>query len=50
MALILMISLISVNGLVSAQSDETKVAFIPQLIGIPYFSAMEEGGKEAATF
>lgn len=25
-----------------------KIAFIPQLIGIPYFSAMEDGGKKAA--
>lgn len=25
-----------------------KIAFIPQLIGIPYFSAMESGGKKAA--
>ncbi len=25
-----------------------KVAFIPQLIGIPYFNAMEAGGKKAA--
>ncbi|WP_172371794.1 autoinducer 2 ABC transporter substrate-binding protein [Sporosarcina jiandibaonis] len=28
--------------------DKTKIAFIPMLIGIPYFSAMEEGGKKAA--
>lgn len=48
MAFVLVISLVSVNGMGSAQSDKTKVAFIPQLIGIPYFSAMEEGGKEAA--
>ncbi|MGQ9622385.1 MAG: substrate-binding domain-containing protein [Candidatus Caldatribacteriaceae bacterium] len=25
-----------------------KIAFIPKLIGIPYFNAMEEGGKKAA--
>lgn len=25
-----------------------RIAFIPQLIGIPYFTAMEEGGQEAA--
>ncbi|MHC1773698.1 MAG: autoinducer 2 ABC transporter substrate-binding protein [Flexilinea sp.] len=37
-------------GTVSAQSDADpiKIAFIPQLIGIPYFTAMEDGGKEAA--
>lgn len=28
--------------------DKVKIAFVPQLIGIPYFSAMEEGGKKAA--
>jgi rhamnose transport system substrate-binding protein len=28
--------------------EKIKTAFIPQLIGIPYFSAMEEGGNEAA--
>lgn len=28
--------------------EKKKVAFIPQLIGIPYFTAMEEGGKKAA--
>ncbi|MBK4773273.1 MAG: autoinducer 2 ABC transporter substrate-binding protein, partial [Pantoea sp. Morm] len=25
-----------------------KVAFVPQIIGIPYFQAMEAGGKRAA--
>ncbi|NLS01007.1 substrate-binding domain-containing protein [Rhizobium sp. P38BS-XIX] len=28
--------------------DKPKVAFVPQLVGIPYFNAMEEGGKRAA--
>lgn len=28
--------------------DNIKVAFIPQVIGIPYFTAMEEGGQKAA--
>ncbi len=37
---------ISVCGL--AQEKEISVAFIPQLIGIPYFNAMDEGGKTAA--
>lgn len=33
----------------AAESGEKlKIAFIPQLIGIPYFSAMEDGGKKAA--
>lgn len=30
------------------KSGKTKIAFIPQLVGIPYFSAMEEGGERAA--
>jgi rhamnose transport system substrate-binding protein len=25
-----------------------KIAFVPKLVGIPYFNAMEEGGKKAA--
>ncbi len=25
--------------------DKPKVAFVPQLIGIPYFNAMEAGGN-----
>jgi rhamnose transport system substrate-binding protein len=32
---------------VEARSDY-QIAFIPQLIGIPYFGAMDEGGQEAA--
>jgi ABC-type sugar transport system substrate-binding protein len=26
---------------------KTKVAFVPQIVGIPYFNAMEEGGRDA---
>ncbi|MCX5516562.1 autoinducer 2 ABC transporter substrate-binding protein [Kaistia algarum] len=29
-------------------ADKPKVAFVPQLIGIPYFNAMEAGGNKAA--
>lgn len=28
--------------------EDLRIAFIPQLIGIPYFTAMEEGGNDAA--
>lgn len=31
-----------------AAEKKLKIAFIPQLIGIPYFTAMEQGGKDAA--
>ena len=29
-------------------TGKIQVAFVPQLIGIPYFTAMDEGGKQAA--
>ena len=32
----------------SKSPDKMRIAFIPQLIGIPYFTAMEQGGKDAA--
>ncbi len=35
------------SGAVAADK-KLKIAFIPQLIGIPYFNAMELGGKDAA--
>lgn len=39
----------SVSPTPESLSEETlRIAFIPQLIGIPYFTAMEEGGKQAA--
>ncbi|WP_173934941.1 autoinducer 2 ABC transporter substrate-binding protein [Chelativorans sp. Marseille-P2723] len=28
--------------------DTPRVAFVPQIVGIPYFNAMEQGGKDAA--
>lgn len=37
----------AVSTAVFAQT-KPKVAFVPQLIGIPYFNAMEAGGKRAA--
>ena len=35
-------------GTSSVLAKEWKIAFIPKLIGIPYFNAMEKGGKQAA--
>lgn len=40
------IALFAAGGAVA--QDKPKVAFIPQLIGIPYFNAMEAGGNKAA--
>ncbi|MCK0168186.1 autoinducer 2 ABC transporter substrate-binding protein [Jannaschia sp. S6380] len=33
---------------VAAQDDTTQIAFIPQIAGIPYYIAMEEGAQRAA--
>lgn len=33
---------------ISSAPKKYKIAFVPKLIGIPYFNAMEEGGKKAA--
>jgi rhamnose transport system substrate-binding protein len=35
------------SQLVSA-ADKPKVAFVPQIVGIPYFQAMQDGGNRAA--
>jgi ABC-type sugar transport system substrate-binding protein len=35
------------SGIASAQEAKKKVAFVPQLIGIPYFDAMKAGGTKA---
>ena len=32
----------------AAQAADEKIAFIPQLVGIPYFNAMQAGGNRAA--
>lgn len=55
--LVLLVTL-SITGMVFAAgsqesaapttADDLRIAFIPQLIGIPYFTAMEEGGYAAA--
>lgn len=45
---------LAVSAIIAAASaaamaqDKPKVAFVPQLIGIPYFNAMEAGGNKAA--
>jgi ABC-type sugar transport system substrate-binding protein len=40
-------ALLAVSSAFALAADK-KVAFVPQIIGIPYFDAMEAGGKEAA--
>ncbi len=32
----------------SSAQEKARVAFVPQIIGIPYFDAMQKGGEEAA--
>jgi rhamnose transport system substrate-binding protein len=47
--LIVMMLLVVAVLLVPALAEaKYKIAFVPKLIGIPYFNAMEEGGKKAA--
>jgi ABC-type sugar transport system substrate-binding protein len=45
---ILALLLVGMLGNVAAAAGKLKIAFIPQLIGIPYFNAMELGGNDAA--
>lgn len=45
--LLLGAALLTTNGMAMA-AERPKVAFVPQIVGIPYFNAMEEGGKKAA--
>ncbi|WP_336742339.1 autoinducer 2 ABC transporter substrate-binding protein [Aureimonas altamirensis] len=33
---------------IAAAQEKPKVAFVPQIVGIPYFDAMQEGGNKAA--
>lgn len=46
--LVFMIIFLSSCGKGGEKSSKLRIAFVPQLIGIPYFTAMEEGGKRAA--
>lgn len=42
-------SLLTLSIASAYAADETRtVAFVPQIVGIPYFNAMEQGGKRAA--
>jgi rhamnose transport system substrate-binding protein len=42
---VVVLALIPLSAMAQAKY---KIAFVPKLIGIPYFNAMEEGGKKAA--
>ncbi len=50
--IVLLLSLFTLTAFsgewVEKASKEWKIAFVPKLIGIPYFNAMENGGKRAA--
>ena len=41
-------ALLAVSSSLALADGDKKVAFVPQIVGIPYFDAMEAGGKEAA--
>ncbi len=41
-------ALLSTIAVSAYAQDKPKVAFVPQIIGIPYFKAMEDGGNRAA--
>jgi rhamnose transport system substrate-binding protein len=41
-------ALLAVGSSLALADAKKKVAFVPQIVGIPYFDAMEAGGKEAA--
>ncbi|MDR3374749.1 MAG: autoinducer 2 ABC transporter substrate-binding protein [Ancalomicrobiaceae bacterium] len=48
--LLLSVALLAATASFATAADaKKKVAFVPQLIGIPYFDAMKAGGTEAAT-
>lgn len=42
------LAMITAAATAVAAQDKPKVAFVPQIIGIPYFNAMEAGGNKAA--
>ena len=44
---LLVAALLAVSSTFALAADK-KVAFVPQIIGIPYFDAMKAGGEEAA--
>ena len=50
--ILLLVSVISMTAFAGEwtvkASKQWKIAFVPKLIGIPYFNAMENGGKRAA--
>ncbi len=45
---LVLVVIFAVLSLSAVAFAKYKIAFVPKLIGIPYFNAMEEGGKKAA--
>jgi rhamnose transport system substrate-binding protein len=45
---VMMLLVVAVLLVPALAESKYKIAFVPKLIGIPYFNAMEEGGKKAA--
>ncbi len=48
LALVIVAALVVTSAAQVAAQKKTQVAFVPKLVGIPYFNAMEKGGNEAA--
>ncbi len=48
LALVVVAALLVTSAAQVAAQKKTQVAFVPKLVGIPYFNAMEKGGNEAA--
>ncbi len=48
LALVIVAALLVTSAVQVAAQKKTQVAFVPKLVGIPYFNAMEKGGNEAA--
>jgi len=48
LALAIVVALLVTSAAQVAAQKKTQVAFVPKLVGIPYFNAMEKGGNQAA--
>lgn len=49
LVLVFFVVLVALLLFVAMAEAKYKIAFVPKLIGIPYFNAMEEGGQKGST-